>query len=316
VRAGLADLDPGDALLVACSGGPDSLALAAATGFVAPRLGLRAGAVVVDHGWSAGSARVAAGAAGSCERLGLAPVDVVRVHPDGVGGPEAAARAARYAALDAAAERHAARAVLLGHTLQDQAETVLLGLARGSGARSIAGMAARRGLLRRPLLGLPRETTARACADLRLDVWHDPANADPAYARSRLRALLPALEEALGPGLASALARTAELAREDADALEALAGRLLESAGLDVAGLDVETLGAAPDAVRRRALLLAARRAGSPAGALGRRHVLALDALVVRWRGQGAVHLPGGVIGRRACGRLVLGPGSGPAAGT
>jgi hypothetical protein len=243
------------------------------------------------------------------------------VSPDGVGGPEAAARTARYAALDAAAARHDARAVLLGHTLHDQAETVLLGLARGSGTRSLAGMPARRGLLRRPLLALPRETTALACADLDLPVWHDPANADPAYARSRLRALLPQLEATLGPGLAQALARTADLAREDAEALEAQAEALLTSAVtmqkcVDHAeplppGLDVDVLAAAPAAVRRRALLAAARRAGSPAGALGRRHALALDALVVRWHGQGAVHLPGGVNGRRAYGRLVLDPADG-----
>ena len=313
VRAELGDLTAGDAVLVACSGGPDSLALAAAVAFVAPRLGLRAGAVVVDHGWSPSSAAVAAAAAASCTRLGLLPVDVVRVHPDGVGGPEAAARTARYAALHAAADRHGARAVLLGHTLHDQAETVLLGLARGSGARSLAGMPARRGVFRRPLLGLARDTTARACAEQGLDPWSDPANADPAYARSRVRALLPQLEDALGPGFAAALARTAELAREDADALEALADALLTSA-LEPHGaleLDLEVLAAAPAAVRRRALLAAARRAGSPAGALGRRHVLALDALVVRWRGQGAVRLPGGVSGRRAYGRLVLAPAAG-----
>ncbi|HEY6796363.1 MAG TPA: tRNA lysidine(34) synthetase TilS [Kineosporiaceae bacterium] len=318
VRAAVVDLTrppAGGPVLVACSGGPDSVALAAATAFVAPRLGLRAGAVVVDHGWSPVSAAVAAGAAATCHDLGLAPVDVVRVHPDGAGGPEAAARAARYGALEDVAARHGARAVLLGHTLHDQAETVLLGLARGSGARSLAGMPARRGIFRRPLLGLSREETARACADLGLPVWHDPANTDPRYTRSRLRALLPDLAAALGPGLVAALARSAELAREDADALEALAADLLARAHAPVTthagrdhALDVALLAAAPDAVRRRALLAAARRAGSPAGALGRRHVLALDGLVVRWRGQGPVHLPGGVIGRRACGRLVLGP--------
>jgi len=318
VRAGLADLaGPGAPLvLVACSGGPDSVALAAAAAFVAPRLGLRAGAVVVDHGWSPSSAGVAATAAATCTALGLGPVDVVAVRTDGPGGPEAAARDARYAALTAAADRHGARAVLLGHTLHDQAETVLLGLARGSGARSLAGMPARRGPFRRPLLALPRDVTARACADAGLAVWTDPANTDPAYARSRLRALLPLLEEALGPGLAAALARTADLAREDAEALEALAADLLRSAtgpgaapGLAPGlALDTAVLATAPDAVRRRALLAAARAAGSPAGSLGRAHVLALDALVTRWRGQGPVHLPGGVSVLRSCGRLVLRP--------
>lgn len=274
--------------------------------------------MVVDHGWSGDSADVAAGAAAACRRLGLDPVDVVRVDCTGPGGPEAAARAARYAALDDAAHRHGAAAVLLGHTLDDQAETVLLALARGSGTRSVAGMAARRGILRRPLLGLTRADTAAACADLGLPVWADPSNADPAYRRSRVRSVLPGLEAALGPGLAAALARTAEIAREDADALDALAADLLDRAspppagpdgagGADGAGgLDVAVLAGAPDAVRRRALLLAARRAGCPAGSLARVHVLAVDALVTRWHGQGAVDLPGGASVVRACGRLVL----------
>ena len=311
-------------VLVACSGGADSLALAAATAFVAPRAGLRAGAVLVDHGWSAGSAQVAEQAADVCRSLGLDPVLVVTAAaaPAGVG-PEAAARVVRYAALDAAAAQLSAAAVLLGHTLDDQAETVLLGLARGSGGRTLAGMPARRGGYRRPLLGLPRTVTAACCAALGLEPWQDPANADPAYARSRLRALMPKLESELGPGVAAALARTADQLREDADALDTFAADLLDRAaidgpvldGLTPAGLALEglaldcaTLAAAPDAVRRRALLAAARRAGSPAGALGRRHVLAVDALITRWRGQGAVRLPGGVVAGRACGRVVLAP--------
>jgi tRNA(Ile)-lysidine synthetase-like protein len=324
VRDELADLPPGARVLVACSGGADSLALAAATAFVAPRATLLAGAVVVDHGWSDRSGAVAAEAAAACAALGLAPVETVRVDCSGPGGPEAAARAARYAALDDAARRLDAAAVLLGHTRDDQAETVLLALARGSGQRSLAGMPVRRGRYRRPLLGLPRQVTAQACAALGLFPWADPANADPAYRRSRVRALLPALEEALGPGLVAALARTAELAREDADALDALAAALLDQAGgrdrhpgRGGAGLDVATLAAAPDALRRRALRLAAVRAGSPAGDVARVHVLAMDALVVRYHGQGRVHLPGGVGAVRACGRLVVvaAPDEGPPAG-
>jgi tRNA(Ile)-lysidine synthase len=312
-------------VLVACSGGPDSTALAAATAFVAPRAGLRAGAVVVDHGWSSSSAGVAAEAAAACIRFGLAPVETVAVDCSGPGGPEAAARVARYAALDDAACRHGAAAVLLGHTRTDQAETVLLGLARGSGQRSLAGMSPRRGCYRRPLLDLPREVTVAACADLDLAVWEDPANGDPTYRRTRVRALLPALEEALGPGVVAALARTAEIVREDADALDAFAADLLDRAvlaggppveggrveGLPVAraqalALDVETLAGAEDAVRRRALRRAALLAGSPAGSLARQHVLAVDALVTRWNGQGEVDLPGGVGAVRVCGRLVL----------
>jgi len=260
-----------------------------------------------------------------------------------VVGPEAAARDARYAALDAAAARHGAAAVLLGHTRDDQAEGVLLGLARGSGARSLAGMPAVRGVLRRPLLGLSRAETVAACAALGLDPWHDPTN-DPAAgdagapARSRVRArVLPVLERELGPGVAAALARSADLLREDADALDALAADLLDRAaaagaapaaggppdapdvpappdapdapgpdGTPAVLLDPAVLAAAPAALRHRALRAAAVRAGAPAGSVTRAHVAAVAALVTGGRGQGPVHLPGRVEAWRACGRLAL----------
>ena len=310
VRTAFAGLPPGALVLVACSGGPDSLALAAATAFVAPRAGLRAGAVVVDHGWRPSSAADAARTASACTQLGLAPVRVVSVQvEDGnPGGPEAAARRARYAALGRVAAEEYAVAVLLGHTLDDQAETVLLGLARGSGARSLAGMPARRGLYRRPLLDLRRAVTHEMCAALGLDPVVDPANIDPRYTRARVRSALAVLGDALGPGLPAALARSAGQLREDADALDAAAAQLLAVAG-GPAGLSCEVLAAAPDAVRRRALLGAARDAGAAAGALSRRHALALDALVVRWRGQGAVHLPGGLVAARRCGTLCFAVG-------
>ena len=302
-------------VLVACSGGADSLALAAATAWVAPRRGLRAGAVVVDHGWHADSAAVCARAAATCRELGLEPVVVVPGVPDAAGGgPEAEARRARYAALEAARATVGAAAVLLGHTLDDQAETVLLGLVRGSGARSLAGMPRRRGALVRPLLGLPRATTRQACVALGLQPWDDPANDDPAYTRVRTRALLARVEGELGPGVAAALARTAGQLREDAEALDALAADLLARATRtqgEGGGLDCDVLAAVSDAVRRRALLAAARAAGAPAGALSRRHVLAVDALVVAWRGQGPVHLPGRVVASRRCGTLGFAPGAG-----
>jgi tRNA(Ile)-lysidine synthase len=200
-----------------------------------------------------------------------------------------------------------ADAVLLGHTLDDQAETVLLGLARGSGARSLAGMPARRGLCRRPLLDLPRAVTHDACAALGLEPVLDPSNSDPRYTRARVRSALAVLRDALGPELPAALARTATLLAEDAAALDAAAAELLTAAG-GLSGLSCEVLARAPDAVRRRALLAAARSAGSAAGSLSRRHALALDALVVRWRGQGPVHLPGGVLAARRCGTLCFAP--------
>ncbi len=318
VLRAVADLPRGAWLLAACSGGADSLALAEATAFVAARRGLQAAAVVVDHGWHPDSASVAARAAAACRAFGLAPVSVVDVagpvDASATGGPEAVARAQRYAAIESVA-RPLGATVLLGHTLDDQAETVLLGLARGSGARSLAGMPQVRGRLRRPLLGVSRTTTRRACERLGVAVWDDPANTDAAYARARLRAVVATLGDALGPGLVAGLARTADLLREDADALDAAASELVDqltvaraSDGLPLqpSSYPVGGLAAAPDAVRRRALLMLLRQAGCPAGALGRRHVLAVDAFVVAWHGQGPTHLPGGVLARRDYGRLVL----------
>jgi tRNA(Ile)-lysidine synthase len=314
VRDALIDLGPGDVVLVACSGGPDSLVLSAVTAQLSRRRGWRAGAVVVDHGWSAVAGEAGRRAAETCREFGLDPVELIAVDSGGPGGPEAAARTARYTALNEAAVRHSADCVLLGHTLDDQAETVLLGLGRGSGARSLSGMPAVRGLYRRPLLGLRRDTIREACAELGLDPWLDPANDDPAYTRVRIRALAGELERALGPGVAEALARTADLLRDDADALEESAAELLTAAGavsppglrgaaggrevqaLEGQALDVRVLNAAPRAVRRRALLAAARAAGCPPGALSHRHARALDELIrADSRAGGRSHLPGGV---------------------
>jgi tRNA(Ile)-lysidine synthase len=316
VRAALADLvdragrpagAPPPLVLVACSGGADSLALAAATAFEAPRAAVRAGAVVVDHGLQDGSAARARSVAGTLRGLGLDPVEVVAVQVGREGGPEAAARTARYAALDAAADRTGATAVLLGHTLDDQAETVLLGLARGSGARSLAGMSPRSGRHLRPLLGLRRATTRAACAAAGLEPWDDPHNADPAFARSRVRGrALPVLEDELGPGVAEALARTADLLRADADALDAWAADAAATVVGPDGSLDAVALAALPAAVRTRLLRSAALAAGSPAGDLAAVHVAALDALVTAWHGQGPVDLPGRVGARRACDRLLL----------
>jgi tRNA(Ile)-lysidine synthase len=202
------------------------MALASALAFEAPRLGLRAGGVTVDHGLQPGSAERAQDVADRLAALGLDPVESVAIQVEHSNtGPEAAAREARYAALDAVAERYGAAAVLLGHTRDDQAETVLLGLARGSGTRSLSGMAAVSGpggRYRRPFLAIDRQTTRKACMVQSLPVWDDPHNADPAYTRSRVRhEALPALEKALGKGVVEALARTAQLSRDDADALDA-----------------------------------------------------------------------------------------------
>ncbi|GAA2413774.1 tRNA lysidine(34) synthetase TilS [Streptomyces glaucosporus] len=318
-------------VLVACSGGADSMALASALAFEAPRLGLRAGGVTVDHGLQAGSGDRAREVVSRLEALSLAPAEAVAVTVGRAGGPEAAARTARYAALDEAAERHGAAAVLLGHTRDDQAETVLLGLARGSGTRSLSGMAAVSGSpagrsgaghrYRRPFLAVDRQTTRKACMVQSLPVWDDPHNTDPAFTRSRVRHdALPALEKALGKGVVEALARTAQLSRDDADALDAWAADAESSVRADgsAAGsvadvtddsgavLDVARLHALPSAVRRRVLRRVTVAAGSPAGSLFARHIEEIDRLVTDWHGQRAINLPGRVAARRQGGTLVI----------
>ncbi|ACZ00035.1 tRNA lysidine(34) synthetase TilS [Thermomonospora curvata] len=310
VRRALGELPAGMPVLVACSGGADSLALAAATAFEAPRAGRRAGGVTVDHRLQEGSGHVAQTVVRAMRELGLDPAESVAVTVTGPGGPENAARRARYAALDEAARR-AGAAVLLGHTLDDQAETVLLGLARGSGARSLAGMPPRfqRGEIcyMRPLLGLERATTRRACRAMGLTPWDDPHNEDPAYTRVRLRReVMPALEKALGPGVAAALARTARLLRDDAEALDALAERARSEVTGDDGALDAAALGELPRAVRTRVLRGAAVEAGSPAGTLAAVHVEELDRLITDWRGQRHVDLPGGVRALRRYGKLLF----------
>ncbi|KAB1983506.1 tRNA lysidine(34) synthetase TilS [Streptomyces triticiradicis] len=297
-------------VLVACSGGADSMALASALAFEAPKLGIRAGGITVDHGLQPGSDLRADEVVLRLTELGLSPAESIAVTVGRDGGPEAAARDARYAALDSAAERHGATAILLGHTRDDQAETVLLGLARGSGIRSLSGMAAVSGAdgrYRRPFLHLDRQTARKACMVQSLPVWDDPHNADPAYTRSRLRHEgLPALEKALGKGVVEALARTAQLSRDDADALDAWASQA-EASVRDAAGLlECAKLYALPPAVRRRILRRAAIEAGAPAGSLFARHIEEIDRLITGWRGQGAINLPGKVVAQRQGGRLVI----------
>ncbi|WP_375426763.1 tRNA lysidine(34) synthetase TilS [uncultured Friedmanniella sp.] len=308
VQAVAAALDGTDtALVTACSGGPDSLALVVGAQHAASRRGLPHTVVVVDHGLQPGSAAVAARAAATVTGLGLGlgVADVrqvqVRVDPHDGSGPEAAARRSRYAALDAesAAVAGGPATVLLGHTRDDQAETVLLGLARGSGSRSLAGMAPRTGPYLRPLLGLDRAVTVATCAELGLEPWSDPHNDDPAYARVRVRRrVLPVLEDELGPGVAAALARTAALARDDADLLDALAADA--DPGTDTLGC--AELAALPAALRRRVLRRWLARHGSEDLQLD--HVLAVEALVQDWHGQRAVHVPRGTVARHQ-GRLL-----------
>ncbi|MEV0396074.1 tRNA lysidine(34) synthetase TilS [Polymorphospora rubra] len=300
-------------VLVACSGGADSLALAAAAVFVGPRRGVDVGLVTVDHGLQAGSGQRAQDVADWARKAGFAPVEVATVEVAGrPGGPEAAARDARYEALVAAAHRHRAGTVLLGHTRDDQAETVLLALARGAGPRGLAGMPAVRRLdgiaLCRPLLDVTRAQTRAACAVLGLTPWDDPHNTDPSYARARVRSdLLPALVEALGPGVVGNLARTAALVAADTAALDALAADHLTAARDPSGGLRVAALAALPAALRGRVLHAWARELGAAPAALSHRHVEALDALITAWRGQGPTFLPGGIRVARHGGHLGAG---------
>jgi len=310
VRRCLDEFAAGDLVLAACSGGADSLALAAALAHEAPRAGLRAGGVTVDHGLQPGSAGRALEVTRILAGFGLDPVICVTVSVDtgsGHGGPEAAARDARYQALDEAVEQTGAKAVFLAHSRDDQAENVLLGLARGSGARSLAGMPPRRGPYRRPLLPVSRATLRAACAALGLQPWDDPHNCDPAYARARVRhRALPALEAALGPGIAEALARSASQIRADAEVLDDLAASEAELARDGDGAWQAGRLASLPAAIRTRVLRRAAIAGGCPAGALTARHIEALDALLMSWHGQRWTDLPGGIRGTRHCGKLLF----------
>lgn len=301
----------GGPVVVALSGGPDSLALAAATAFEAGRRGIPAHAVVVDHGLQQGSAAIAARAADTARRLGLDAL-VVRAVVETGEGPEAAARTARYAALSRAAADIGADVVLLGHTLDDQAETVMLGLARGSGGLSLAGMPVERRECTgpswvRPLLSVRRRTTVAACAAEGLDPWADPHNGDPSYTRVRVRErVMPVLEAELGPGIAEALARTAEQLREDAAAFQDMIDETIEDivehaeAGISVS---VAALAANPAALRNRIVRYVVE---SEFGvSLSRSQTLEVARLATEWRGQGPIDLPG-CLARRTGARIEI----------
>lgn len=295
----------GQRVIVACSGGADSLALAAAVAFEAPRLSVQAAAVVVDHGLQDGSEQIATRAAQQCGALGLEPALVVRVQVTQQGtGPEGAARTARYSVLGDAAQDLGASAILLAHTRDDQAETVLLGLARGSGLRSIAGMAtfdARRRLVR-PFLDITRAQTQAACTAQGLTWWDDPHNTDPSYTRVRARQVLPALDDALGPGVVAGLARTAALARSDADGLDQLAAAA--TAALGAPPWPVQDLAGLVEPVRRRVW-----RALFPQTA--KVHIDELERLLRDWHGQVGIDVPGGVRVSRRNGQIEVGPAPG-----
>ncbi|VXC22997.1 tRNA lysidine(34) synthetase TilS [Nocardioides sp. AX2bis] len=317
VRDALAGLDPRSTgpVVVACSGGADSLALLSATVAEVARAA-RAGApaprvvgATVDHGLQDGSAGHADRVVAQMAAIGADETLTARVQVTTEGrGPEAAAREARYAVLEQVAASLDAAAVLLGHTLDDQAETVLLGLARGSGGRSVAGMRPGFGPFLRPLLDVRRAETRAYCTAEGLEVWDDPHNEDPRFTRVRVRhRVLPVLEQELGPGVAETLARTAGQLRADTEALDAWAEGALATVSVGDGALDLAPLAGLPPAVRTRVLRAAALRAGSPAAELFHVHVTALDRLVAgRLRGQ--VQLPGHVTGSLAAGTLRFTP--------
>lgn len=312
VRRTLARLEAraGDAgtVAVACSGGADSLALASAAVFEGHRLGMRVVGVTVDHGLQAGSVEQADRVVSQLAALGVDETLTARVAVDATSGlgPEAAAREARYAVLEQVAEHLGARLVLLGHTLDDQAETVLLGLTRGSGGRSLQGMRPAFGVFARPLLGVRRADTVTACLVEGLEAWDDPHNSDPGFTRVRVRErVLPVLEAELGPGIAEALARTADQLREDTALLDGLAGEALARVRR-YPGLDVAALTAEPPVIRHRVVHRAALDAGAPPAELTREHVLAVDELLTDWRGQKWIGLPGPLRAVRRDGLLVF----------
>jgi len=305
VRPFLENLTAGDCALVAVSGGADSLALAYALIKEAPDLAINLIAVTVDHQLQSGSSDQAEKVEIELKAMGYQEVIIEKVSVKEQSGLEADARTARYAALDAIAHAYGATQVFLGHTRDDQAETVLLGLARGSGTRSLAGMAVVNGKYARPFLQLTREQTVQACQEAKLNPWSDPHNENAKFSRVRVRnSVLPVMESEIGPGIAAALARSAAILRDDADALDEMAQAVISR--VDLKDLDCAALAELPRAIRSRVLRAAIYSAGAPSGSLSADHLSAVESLVTSWHGQGEASLPGGVKVARISGRLSL----------
>lgn len=300
VKPFLAELEAGDTFLVAVSGGADSLALAAALLIESKSLALNPIAITIDHQLQENSHLQAERVSGQLREFGYDEVLIQKVVVTLESGLESGARDARYAALSKSAEEKKAVKVFLGHTRDDQAETVLLGLARGSGARSLSAMAPINGIYVRPLLGVTRQETEAACKEFGLDFWNDPHNLNTEFTRVKVRReVIPYLEEHLDPGISRALVRTASLLRDDADALDQWAAR-------EATDLDCQRLSQLPRAIRTRIIRAAALEAGATPGQLTFEQVGAIDALISAWKGQGGVSLAGGVKVERISGRLSL----------
>ena len=300
VKPFLNELEAGDTFLVAVSGGADSLALAAALLVESKNLALNPVAITIDHQLQENSQQQAAKVSEQLKEFGYCEVLIEKVVVSLESGLESGARDARYAALDKSAQEKKAVKVFLGHTRDDQAETVLLGLARGSGARSLSGMAPVNGIYLRPFLAITRAETEAACKEFNLDFWNDPHNLNTEFTRVKVRReVIPYLQEHLDPGISRALVRSAALLRDDADALEQWAAE-------EASDLDCERLSLLPRAIRTRIIRKAALEAGATPGQLTFEQVGAIDALISAWRGQGAVSLAGGVKVERISGRMSL----------
>jgi len=282
---------------VACSGGPDSLALAAAAIFEGNRAKIKIAVVIINHNLQPRTDKVAERTAKLVKELGAHHVEVISVSVNKTKtGLEASARDARYKALAEFALRHKVVTTMLGHTLDDQAETVLLGLARGSGARSLSGMNEKSadGNYLRPLLHIRRATTVAFCRDSNLIYWTDPQNKDTKFSRVKVRSkVLPVLEKELGPGISEALARTAQILQEDALYLDKQAEKLFSKAARTLATeiiLDAELLAKAPIALANRVILKAlAMLSVEPS----RNAIESVMKLVTNWHGQKPLTLPG-----------------------
>ena len=297
VRAALEKFSAGDVILVAVSGGADSLALAEVAKIEGEKLALKVIGVTIDHQLQNGSAEQAKKVS---TQISI-PCIIEKVEVKITDGLESSARRARYAALEKCARENNAVAVLLGHTKDDQAETVLLGLTRGSGARSLSGMSEASGIYVRPFLEITRQQTLKACAELKLEPWNDPHNDDESFLRVKVRKnVLPVMESELGPGIKDALTRSAKLLRDDADALDQIAMEFWQSHK----SLEVEQLTKLSKAVRTRVLRLALFERGITQ--LSAEQVGQVEALISNWKGQGEVSLPSGVKVSRISGRLTL----------
>ncbi len=295
--------DSAQPVLFGCSGGADSMALAVAL-FI-ERSNTKVIPIVIDHGLQEGSAQITSQTIERLKQIGFTQVESARAQVTMTDGLEASARRARYQLFNQFIETYQPKYFLLAHTLNDQAENVLLGLARGSGARSLSGMAVKNNIFVRPLLKISRELTTAACSEARIEIWSDPHNEDLRFTRVRVRKnLLPIIEDNLGPGITEALVRSADLLRDDADALDGFAAEYFNQA--DPFNLDVKELERLPKAITTRVLRLAIYKAGAPAGSLSAEHIAAAQALISDWHGQKEVSLPGNVKLLRNSGRITL----------